>query len=290
VEHFRQDYNNANRSPETALKLADTLVTKGDVIGVRGKEKEADKLYTEALSLCQQARDATPDDSERQSRVVAAWRDRSEHRMTLGDYQGALADSQSMLVDAKLLVKIRPDARSTYALASAYLAIANAHGYTKQLDEAHEEYLQGQALLQQLAADAPADKKYASRLADLDTSLGSNAEARGDFPGMLRHFTAWHDHVVKHYGRESDMYYHAAFRMGVAFQKMKRPAEAIVYLTDAVRIAEREVEKYPGHKGLLNGLRWGVYYLAEVHEALGNTTEVERLRQREKEVYALLAK
>jgi tetratricopeptide (TPR) repeat protein len=266
------------------------LVTKGDVIGVRGKEKEADQLYTEALALCQQARDAALNDSDRQYRVVHAWRDRSEHRMAIGDYQEALADGQSMLVDAQALVKNHPETRSTYALASAYLAIANAHGYTKQLDEAHQEYLQAQALLQRLASDASADKKYVSKLADLDTSLGSNAEARGDFPAMLQHFTAWHDHVVQHYGRESDMYYHAAFRMGVALQKMKRSDEALVYLSDAVRIAEREVAKLPGHKGLLNNLRWGVDYLAQAHEALGNTADVERLRQREKEVYALLAK
>ena len=256
---------------------------------MRGKEAEADLLHTEALSLCEQARRSAPDNRERAMRVFQALYDRAQHRRLAQHYAEAMEDARRMVSEAEELVRRHPGAESTYAKAKAHSALAAGHSHFIQLEEAHAEFLRAQSLLKEIAAAAPAEPKYADKLADLDTALGSNAEARGDFPEMLRHFTSWHDFVVRRHGRESEWYSHAAFRMGVALQKLRRPDEAIPYLQDAVRIAERECAGQPGHKGLLNHLSWCLRLLAQVHEDLGQTAEAAPLRRREAEVKALLA-
>ena len=286
VEHFRKDYADAGKSPEAALKLADVLVVKADVIGVRGLKDEAEALYTEALTLTQQARSADPQSVDRNLRVIRAWTDRIEHRMDGGTHEKALADSREMLTEATALVAMTPEPRARLALARAHRAVANALGYTGPFEGAWDEYLEAQRLLAELSAAAPEDKNLANELAMLDTSLGSNAEARGDFPMMLRYFTTWHEHVLRVYGRDSEMYSHAAFRMGVAHQKTGDPAAALPHFKDAMRIAERLCAKLPGHKGHLNHLSWCLRRCAQAHEELGHTAEAAALRKREQEVNA----
>lgn len=287
VEHFRRAYDEAGRSPEAALKLADVLVVKGDVIGVRGMRQEADDLYTEALDLCEQARAAAPGDESRTLRVIAALRDRTEHRMASGRHQDALADARLMLGEADALATRHPGSRASHEQAAAHRAIGHALGYTGEPAEAGDEYRRAQSILRGLLEKTPGDAGYTGELAELDMSLGSNAEAQGDLEGMLRHFTAFHDFVVERYGRDGNMYSHAAFRMGVALQKQGRAEEAIPYLRDALHIAERDAATMPGHKGLLNHVSWCTRYLAQCLEDLGRTAEAAPLRQREAEVNAL---
>lgn len=290
VEHFRRAYDEAGRSPEAALKLADVLVVKSDVIGVRGMKEEAEALYTEALELCEGAREAAPQDADRALRVIAALRDRTEHRMTTGQHAGALADARLMLGEADALAARHPGPRAAHEQATAHRAIGHALGYiTGGLAEAGDEYRRAQSILRGLLEAAPGDPTYAGELAELDMSLGSNAEAQGDLASMLRHFTAFHEHVVERYGREGNMYSHAAFRMGVALQKLGRAEEALPYLTDALRIAEQEAATMPGHKGMLNHVSWCARFLAQSHEDLGRTEEAAPLRNREAEVNALLS-
>ena len=288
-DHFRRAHEAAGHSPESALKLADVLVVKGDVIGVRGKREEADALYTEALELSGQARAAAPRDETRALRVIEALRDRGEHRMAIGRHADSLADARRMSGEADALALLHPGPRATHEQAIAHRAIAHALGYTGGLEEAGEEYRKAREILRGLLETAPEDATYAVELADLDMSLGSNAEARGDFPAMLRHFTAWHDFVIGRYGRDGNMHSHAAFRMGVALQKSGRADEAVPYLTDAVRISERDAAAMPGHKGLLNHVSWCVRYLAQSYEDSGRREEAAPLRLREAEVNKLLS-
>ena len=289
VEHFRRHHAENGRSLETALQLADVLVTKGDVIGVRGLKKEADALYSEALILTEAARAAAPHDEARNLRVIQALLDRAEHRMAAADYTGALADSRLMLRETEGLAQKHPGPGTTRWAAVAHRAIANAQGYTGELEEAHAEYLRARTLLNSLAEAEPANEAHAYELAALDMSLGSNAEARGDLDAMLRHFTAWNDYVTRWEGKDSNTYSHSAFRMGVALLKLERASEAVPYLTDAVRIAERDAAKLPGHKGSLNHVSWCARYLAEAHESLGNTAQAKPWRLRQAEVNAQLA-
>lgn len=289
VEHFRREYESAGRSPESALKLAEVLVTKAHVIGVRGKNNTAEQLHTEALQLCEQALRAAPENIVYARRVFDALRDRAAHRRISTDYVVAMEDARRLVTEAGSLMKRQPDAESRYAEVQASIALAASHGHLQQLEEAHQEFLRAKSLLQELVAKAPEVQTYASELAHLDTALGSNAEARGDFVEMLKYFTAWHDYAVRSWGRESSMYSHAAFRMGVALQKLRRPAEAIPFLKDAVRLAEADSAKLPGHKQLLTHLSWSVRLLAECHEALGLNAEAAPLRRRLKEVDAQLA-
>lgn len=287
--HFRRAYHDSGRSSEAALKLADVLVVKGDVIGVRGKGEEADALYTEAMELSQRAHDAAPADESRDLRVIEALRDRTEHRMATGRYADALADARRMSGEADALAARHPGPRAMHEQAIARRAIAHALGYTGGLQEAAEEYRRAQVILRGLLERVPEDPTYSAELADLDMSLGSNAEARGDFAAMLRHFTAWHEFVIGRYGRDTTMHSHSAFRMGVAYQKSGRAEEAVPHLKDAVRISERDAAAMPGHKGLLNHVSWCVRYLAQSYEDLGRTEDAAPLRRREAEVNRLLS-
>ncbi len=289
VEHFRRDYESAGHSPESALKLAEVLVTKAQVIGVRGKKNTAEQLHTEALHLCEQALRAAPENIVYARRVFDALRERASHRRISMDYVVAMEDAQRLVTEAGSLMQRQPDVESRYAAVQASIALAASHGHLGQLEEAQQEFLRAESLLQELVAQAPGVQAYAAELAQLDTALGSNAEARGDFVAMLKYFTAWHDYAVRSWGRESTMYSHAAFRMGVALQKLRRPTEAIPFLKEAVRIAEPDCAKLPGHKGVLTHLAWSLRLLAECHEELGHNAEAAPLRRRLKEVDAQLA-
>lgn len=281
VEHFRRKHAESGLSPETAQELADVLVVKADVIGVRGLGEAADALYTEAIALTAEARDAAPLDEDRALRAIQALQDRVEHRQASNRYDEALTDARLLLSEAQAAADRIPGSRLQHAVAAAHRAIAHALGYTGPLEEARDEYLRAESILRSLAAAATDDQALAGELADLDISLGSNAEARGDLQEMLRRFTAWHGSVEKRYGRDSNMYSHAAFRMGVALQKLARANEAIPYLTDAVRIAERDAAAEPGHKGHLNHVSWCLRFLALAHEDAGHTKEAAEFRTRE---------
>lgn len=221
--------------------------------------------------------------------VLRALRDRSEHRMSSGRHADALADARRMVGEADALAAGHPGSRAAHEQAIAHLAIAHALGYTGALEEAGEEYGKARVILRCLLETVPGDATYSGELADLDMSLGSNSEARGDFAAMLRHFTAWHEFVIGRYGRDTTMHSHSAFRMRVAYQKSGRAKEAIRHLKDAVRISERDAAAMPGHKGLFNHVSWCVRYLAQLYEDLGRTEEAAPLRRREAEVNLLLS-
>ena len=279
VQHYREKYDLSGHSPEAAVHLADVLVTKGDVIGVRGLNAEADALFTEAIDLTSEAHRSSPRAASG-LRVVSAWQDRSEHRMTSGRYPEALADARRMLAEAEALQPLANSISVRKTLPSAHRAIANALGYTGPLEEARLEYLTAQELLSALADAHPGNRKFQDALAELDTSLGSLAEARQDFAAMLYHFTAWHEYVLTRYGRENLMYSHAAFRMGVAMVKLGRPAEAVPYLTDAIRLAEGDVAAQPGHQGALNHLSWCLRTMISAQETLGDAAHTSAFKEK----------
>jgi tetratricopeptide (TPR) repeat protein len=281
VKHYREKYEAAGHSPEAAVQLADVLVAKADVIGVRGLGNEADVLYTEALALAQSARDASPQDLARGLRVAAALQDLSEHHMSSGRYPQALRDARRMLEEAAKAAAATTDPEPLRTMAAAHRAIANALGYLQQLDECRREYLESQRILAGLVRAHPSDASLAHELADLDMSLGSLAEEQKDYPKMLEHFTAWHAFIQQRYSRDDQMYSYSAFRMGVAMVKCGRPAEAVPFLTDAIRLADRQVAGLPGHKGALNHLAWCLRVMAEAHEATGDTVKAAEFRQRE---------
>ncbi len=254
VTNYREKRASSGNNPLSAIQLADVLVVKGNVIGVRGLRDEADALYTEALALVQSARDAAPRDAAVGFRMVKALRDRSEHRMACGRYPEALGDARRMLEEAQRVAALTSDAQAPRAVAHAHEAIANALGYIKKLDECRSEYLVAQQILLQLIKDRPEDPDLPAELSEIDVSMGSLAEEQQDYPEMLRRFTAWHAFVTQRYGPKNQMYSYSAFRMGVAMVKSGRPAEAIPFLTDAIRLAEEMVVEHPGHKVALNHL------------------------------------
>ena len=278
VRHYREKYAASGQTPETAVLLADVLVTKGDVIGVRGLNAEADALFTEAINLTTAAHHAAPGAASG-LRVVAAWQDRSEHRMGTGRYPEALTDARRMLAEAEALQSLGHSVPIRRTLATAHRAIANALGYTGPLEESREEYLAAQRILAALAGEDPGNESLNNALAELDTSLGSLAEEQQQYPEMLRHFTAYHDYVVRLYGKENHMYSYAAFRMGVAMVKSGRPAEAVPYLTDALRLAEVQAAAQPGHQGALNHVAWCLRLMISAHEALGNAAQAAAFQE-----------
>lgn len=289
VEHFRRKYEAAGKSPAAALELADVLSAKAQVIGSRGKEDAAGMLLTEALDLSEHARSAAPQSREAVQRVFKALTERAAHLRVAQKNTEAMEDAQRMVKEAAEMLRARPDAAARYAEVEAGIALAATHGQMEELEKAHGLFLEAQSRLKALAAEFPANQEYAARLAHMDTILGSNAEARGDYASMLRHFTAWHDLVLQRYGRECDGYGHAAFRMGVALQKLERHAEAISYLQSAVRLAERECARLPGEKNLLNHLSWCLRLSAECHEALKQQDSAAPLRRREAQVNAAIS-
>ncbi len=289
VVHYREKYEAAGHSPDAAGQLADVLVVKGDVVGVRGLREEADQLYTEAIALTEAAWRTAPGDAKRSLRRVRALEDRSEHRMASGRYEAALEDARLMLAAVEMVPNVPPDATIIREVAAAHKAIANALGYVKQLDESRAEYLAACGILAKFQESHPGDAQIAGDLADLDTSLGSLAEAQEDYPEMLKRFTSWNEHVKKAYGANSDMYSYSAFRMGVALVKTGSPAGAVPYLTDAVRLAEGPVAAQPGHQGALSHLTWCLHYLVQALEESGQPEKAAGVRTREAAVKKLAA-
>ncbi len=281
VVHYREKYETSGHSPAAALQLADVMVVKADVIGVRGLNKPADALYSEALRLVESARDEAPGDAARGLRVIAALQDRSEHRVASGRYPEAAEDARAMLREVGHLPLPPGDLPLGRATAAAHRAVANALGYAGPLEESRREYLAAHESLAELVKAYPGNNSLTAELADLDMSMGSLAEAQKDYPAMVRHFTDWHDFVKERYGTEDLMFSHSSFRMGVAMVKSGRSGEAVSYLTDAIRLAEKQVTAQPGHKGALNHLVWCVRVMAQAHDALGNAPEAAVFRDRE---------
>jgi serine/threonine protein kinase len=289
VEHYREKHALAGGSADAAAQLADVLVAKADVIGVRGLTDEAEALYSEALTLAESARRAAPKETGRGLRVVQALRDRSEHHMTCGRYVEALADARRMLREAGDLAAQSPGMAASRAVAAAHRAIANALGYLKELDECRREYLAAQEVLTGLAKANPGDESIAESLAGIDMSLGSLAEEEQDFARMLHHFTAWHEYVTRRYGPDHEAYSFSAFRMGVAMVKCGRPAEAVPFLRDAIRLAERMVAARPGHRSNLGHLSWCLRVMIEALDGSGQSAKAGDFRRRRDEVSAELA-
>jgi serine/threonine protein kinase len=289
VEHYRENYELTGRTTAAATKLADVLVVKGDVIGVRGMDDAADKLYTEALEVLQRARHKDSTNFTLALRITNAFKDRSEHRMAQGHFTDALEDARRMLQSTTEFPPQQSATAAKLAQAESHRAIANALGYTKDFDAGREEYLTSKTLFSELAAGWPEQAFYKNELAALEMSLGSLAEAVNDYPAMLQHFTAYNEFVKQRYGPTHQLYSYSSFRMGVAMIKSQRPAEAIPYLKDAIELAEPMLVREPGHKGILNHLSWCLKLMAEALEADGQAEEAQPFRKREAATNALLA-
>ncbi len=289
VEHYREKYELSGRTTAAAMKLADVLVVKGDVIGVRGLGTAADKLYTEAIDVLQHARKQDAANFDLALRISNAYKDRSEHRMASGRYSDALEDARTMLQTTTDYPPHQGTAATKQAQAEAHRAIANALGYTKDFDEGREEYLASKALFSELLAAEPDHAAWQDELAALEMSLGSLAEAVQDYPGMLQHFTAYHDYVTQRYGPTNQLYSYSSFRMGVAMIKSQRPAEAIPHLQAALALAEPMLVREPGHKGVLNHLSWCLKLMVEALEADHQTEAALPYRARQTVINAQLA-
>ena len=280
VTHFRQKYEAAGRTPDAATQLADALVVKGDVLGTRGLPEEARLLYGEALELAAAARDAEPRHPGRTRRVAAAHLDLSEFFLPSGRYPAALEHAGHMLTEARRAVAEENSTASRRLLAAAHRARANALGYLLDLDACEREYLEAQRIFAELAKAEPSSLRWQGELAALEMSLGSLAETRKDYPKMLAHFTAYHEHVKKTEGTTSNSYSHAAVRLGHALVLSQRADDAFPLLVEAVHIAEEEVERRPGHRGNMGHLRWCQKVFAEMQEQRGETASAAEMRRR----------
>lgn len=279
VVHFRKKYEAAGKSPQSAIQLADVLVIKGDVIGVRGLREEADALYSEALTLVKEARDAAPSNPARGFRMVEALRDRSEHRMACSRFPEALTDARALLEEARRVATLTTDPAASRAVASAHLAIANALGYTQELDESSREYLKAREILGGALKAQPGNQQIVAEFAAIDMSLGSLAEAKKDYPLMLEHFTTWYDFVKSTQPHDGNAYSHAAVRLAHALVLNHRATEALPLLTEAIHIAEAEVAALPGHRGSLSHLQWCmmVFVMAQTQRGdVGSAAEMQR--------------
>ncbi len=279
VSHFRQKYEAAGRTPDTATQLADALAVKGDVLAARGLPEEARALYQEALELARAAREAEPRAAPRIRRLAAAHLDLSEFFMTVGRYPVALEHAGHLLTEAQRAVALEDNTASRRVLAAAHRARANALGYLLDLDACEREYLEAQRIFAELLKAEPSNLRWQGELAALEMSLGSLAETRKDYQKMLAHFTAYHDHVKKTEGTSSNSYSHAAVRLGHALVLNQRADEAFPLLVDAVHIAEAQVEARPGHRGNMGHLRWCRKVFAEMQEQRGETASAAEMRR-----------
>ena len=269
VGHFRTKHEAAAHSPDTGSQLADVLVVKADVVGARGMREAALALYGEALELVRAARDSRPPHAAATRRVATALQDRSEFCVTIGRFPGALEDARLMLGEARKAGALENSVASRQLLAAAHRAQADALGYLLDFDACGREYLAAQVIFKELAADQTDNPLWPQELAALEMSLGSLAEARKNYPLMLQHFTAYHDFVKRTQGTDSNIYSHSAVRLAHALVLNKRPDEAFPLLSDAIRIAEADLEAKPGHLGYRGHLRWCLVVFAKMQEQRG---------------------
>ncbi|MCB1094254.1 MAG: serine/threonine protein kinase [Verrucomicrobiae bacterium] len=286
VAFFREKHRSSGNSDATALDLARVLVIKGDVIGVRGLSAEADKLYTEAIELAEKARDHSPLDVENTTSLAEYLRDRAEHRMTQGQFDQSLVDAERMQTELLKLPEPMRTAQTTEMIAASYVAIGNPKGYLGNLFGAGEAYREARRIYTELLAARPDDDGLRYALAVIETSLGSNAETLGNYDAMLTHFTAYHDYVLQRFGADSEIYSHAAFRMGVAMNKLERFGEAETFLSNAARIAEADLKKRPGHTGTMNHLHWCYLELAKASAGLKRDEAAEQWLTKSNEIEA----
>ncbi|MBP7950533.1 MAG: serine/threonine protein kinase [Verrucomicrobiales bacterium] len=284
-KHFREKCEASPGSADAVVQLADALVIKAGVLAARGLPDEAVALLGEAKDLAETARSLDPKNRERQSRVVQAWKHLSEQLLGMGKFQPALDAARQMLREAES-IQNPPAPRDA---AAAHRACANALGYLEQLDQCHAEYLKAQEILTAKAKTHPEDQATKDDLAALDMSLGSLAEERKDYPLMLRHFTAWHQFVKQTHGTDGSTYSHAAVRLALALVLNQRAAEAQPLLTDAIRIAEADVDARPGHRGRMGHLRQCMVVYALMQDQRGESASAAEMRRRISAIDAAIA-
>ncbi len=283
VAHFRQKYESSSHAPTAAVQLADVLVTKGDVIGVRGLQAQAAALFQEALALASSARAAEPGNPAWQRRVVQAHRRLSEYHMGVTQYPQALTEARAMLHEAEQL----HDPAAAHEVASAHYALAVALGWLKQWEDCRAEWLTTQAMLRTLAAAHPQDEALPRELANIEMALGSLEEQLEHYPEMMDHWQKFHEFVRQHDGPRSNLFCHSSVRLGVGLRKSGSPSEALPLLADAVAIAEQEVATLPGHKGALSLLMWCLKELVTVQELTHQPAAAQATRERLEKVTAL---
>ncbi len=276
VGHFRKAQEEDSRNPDAAEQLANALAVEAEVLAARGRGEDALGRFSEAVTLTESALAMEPDREQRQLRVVQALKRRSEQFWGLRRYQESLADAQAMLQAAeKLPVSSRPRAK-----AAAHRAAGDALAYLEQPEARRTAYLTAGELLAAEKRAHPDDEAVAAEYAALDMVLGSMAEDAKDYPLMLRHFTEWHDFVMRTSGLQSAAYSHAALRLGRALILNKRPDDAFEMLGQAVRIAETEVDANPGHRGLLRHLQNCHTAYAEMQDLRGDGPSAAESRRR----------
>ena len=86
------------------------------------------------------------------------------------------------------------------------------------------------------------------------------------------------------YVKDDLMHSHSGFRMGVALVKSGRPAEAVPWLTNAVRLAEKFSRLQPGEKGLLSHLNNCLHMLARACREAGDPASADAAAARAGEV------
>ena len=168
-----------------------------------------------------------------------------------------------------------------HAAAASQRDLGDAYAYhLDQLDKAMAAYVASRDQYDALLRASPDGDDLRAERALLDTSIGSLYETLGDFPSMLKHFRAYHDHVLETHGAGTVSFAHSAFRMGVAMVKTGDCAGAIGYLEPATEIAETNVARHPGETESLKLLSSCLRFLADAHEGLGEPAAAERTRRR----------
>lgn len=289
VTHFRKKHEATGHAPNAAVQLADALVVKGDVLGTRGLPEEAMALFEEALELTTAARDADPLNPARTRRVAAAQLDLCEFCKDIGRYPASLAHARQMLAEAQRALALDAGPSSRRTLAAAHRAEADANGYLPDLPAARRGYLEAQRIFQELSTAQPDNALLRYEAVSLEMSLGSIAESEKDYPAMLRHFEIFHDYVKRTEGTDSNNYSHAALRLGHALALNQRTDEALPLLTNAIRIAEAEVDARPGHRVNMSHLRWCLKIFAEMQDQRGEGASAAEVRRRMAALEAAIA-
>ena len=285
VVHFLAKYENSGHSPGAAVRLADALVVKADVLAVRAFPDEALALYGEARKLAEEARDKEPGDPARQWRVVQAWKRLDEHYLSVGQYEKSLEHAQRMLREAELL----RSSDGPKAVALAHRDIANALGYLLRLDECRDEYLKARDLFAAELKLHPESKSLAADHASIDMSLGSLAEVKKDYPLMLQHFSDWYDFVKRNHKSDTKMYAHAAFRLALALVYNNRATESIPLFGESIHQAEADVADLPGHRGNQKELKLFMEGFVKAQLQRGEGASAAEMQRRVEAVDAAIA-
>jgi serine/threonine protein kinase len=282
VTHYKQRRIDDEDSDESLLALASALQIKGNVLGVRGKAAEAEQGFRAAIDITRAIRDRKPAAPEAHLAVATSLRKLGDHLMRRGGYPEALVAYTEADSEIAATLALAPDLfAARHQQAAIMRCIGDAYAYhLDQLDKAQAAYSTSRDLYDKLLPEYAEDRLLREERALLETSMGSLDETLEDFPGMLRHFTAYHDYVLKTHGAGSLSFAHSAFRMGVASVKTGDFSGALTYLEPAVKLAETNNANNPNETESLKLLSTSLRFLVRAHEGLNQATEADSARQR----------